>query len=259
MSGMPEAQLLTTAPAPPPIVPTPAHHADPELQAPPTGQLILGTDKRNPVFAVYEDDSGQRLLVFYGFELLEIVNNDSADPAFKLLLARLYNSGVKLSALCESFKVDPKTVRRWAKALRQGDAAELVRVLEGRGAGRKLTLAVENFARWRWPDLVAARSYGAVGRLLREIQSVFGVKISRSAMNDLIRALKGGTAPVESSRTEENTPSRLRSPESEDTIPTTELAEALSGAETQIGETGVKSLDESRPDKLPHCAANQSV
>ena len=70
---------------------------------PPTGQLILGTDKRNPVFAVYEDDSGQRLLVFYGFELLEIVKNDPEDPAFKLLLARLYNAEVKLSALCESF------------------------------------------------------------------------------------------------------------------------------------------------------------
>ena len=104
---------------PPPIVATPAPPADPQLEVPPSGQLILGTDKRNPVFAVYEDDSGERLLVFYGFELLEILKNDSQDPAFKLLLARLYNSGVKLSALCESFEVDPKTLRRWGKALRQ--------------------------------------------------------------------------------------------------------------------------------------------
>src|SRR5213596_3516059 len=112
MSGMPEAEILTTTPEPalPPIVPAPP--VEPEMQAPPTAQLILGTDKRNPVFAVYEDDSGERLLVFYGFELIEIVNNDPEDPAFKLLLARLYNSGVKLSALCESFEVDPKTVRR---------------------------------------------------------------------------------------------------------------------------------------------------
>ena len=49
--------------------PTPALGADPQMEAPPTGQLILGIDKRNPVFAVYEDDSGERLLVFYGFEL----------------------------------------------------------------------------------------------------------------------------------------------------------------------------------------------
>src|SRR5438309_1416591 len=141
---MPEAPILSPAPAPKPtpsasipsaqaelqlepdrIVPA---QADPALQTPPTGQMLLGTDKRNPVFAVYQDDSGKRLLVFYGFELIETVNNDSADPAFKLLLARLYNAKVKLSALCESFQVDPKTIRRWGKALLQGDAAELVRV-----------------------------------------------------------------------------------------------------------------------------------
>ena len=67
--------------------------ADPGLQAPSSVQLILGTDKRNPVFTVYQDDSGDGLLVFYGFELLEILNNDPADPAFKLLFARLYNAG----------------------------------------------------------------------------------------------------------------------------------------------------------------------
>ena len=127
-------------------------------------------------------------------DFIEIVQNDSADPAFKLLLARLYNAKVKLSALCESFGVDPKTVRRWGKVLLQGDPAELVRVLEGRNACHKLTAAVEDSARWRWPDLVAQRSYGAVGRLLLEIQSVFGIEISRSGLG-LIRILKGATSP----------------------------------------------------------------
>ena len=256
---MAEAEILTTAPEPPPILATPVSDAAPELQAPPTGQLILGTDKRNPVFTVYEDESGERLLVFYGFELLEIVRNDSADPAFKLLLARLYNSGVKLNALCESFGVDPKTLRRWGQALRQGDPAELVRVLEGPSAGRKLTLAVESFSRLRWPELVAQRSYGAVGRLQLEIQSVFGMTISRSAMSDLIRGLKVGTAPVDSSLTQENTPERLRSPESDEATPAKELEEAHRGVETEKGETGVKSEGESGVDKPPGSAANPSV
>ena len=119
--------------------------SDPQVEAPPTGQLILGTDKRNPVFAVYADEAGEQLLVYYGFELMEIVNNEPSDPGFKLLLGRLYNAGVKLSTICESFEVDPKTVRRWGQALHQGDAAELVRVLEGRGAGRKQTEVIEKF------------------------------------------------------------------------------------------------------------------
>ena len=257
---MPEAEILTPAsvPAPPPITATAAGPVDPQLEAPPTGQLILGTDKRNPVFAVYEDDSGERLLVFYGFELLEIIKNDPEDPAFKLLLARLYNAGVKLSALCESFEVDPKTVRRWGKALCQGDAAELVRVLEGRAAGRKRTLAVESFARLRWPDLVAQRSYGAVGRLLGEIQSVFGVELSRSAIKDLVRDLKAGTALVESSPTE-NSPAAVSSPEASDTNPAPELPDASLGVETKKGETGVKSVGERCADKLPDSAANPGV
>ena len=268
---MPEAPILSAAPAqePTPITPIPSSQAelpleadpivlpqaDPALQTPPSGQLLLGTDKRNPVFAVYKDDSGQRLLVFYGFELIEIVKNNSGDPAFKLLLARLYNARVKLSALCESFQIDPKTIRRWGKALLEGDPAKLVRVLEGRGAAHKLTPAVENFARLRWPDLVAQRSYGAVGRLLQEIQSVFDMEISRSGLQGLIRILKGSTAPEQSSLPEEAPPSSFPSPEAGAVIPTQELAEGP--GETR--ESSVKSLEETHADKAPDSAVPPSV
>lgn len=192
----PEALTPTpTAEAQPTDFPVARGGSDPQVAAPPTGQLILGTDKRNPVFEVYADEAGERLLVYYGFELLEIVNHEPSDPGFQLLLGRLYNAGVKLSAICESFAVDPKTVRRWGQALRQGDAAELVRVWEGRGAGRKRTEVVEKFARLRWPDLVAEGSYGAVRRLLQEIKDVFGVSLSRSGISDLVGELKSVPAP----------------------------------------------------------------
>ena len=268
---MPEAPIHSAAPAPEPtpIAPIPSAQAelrletapiapppaDPALQTPPTGQLLLGTDKRNPVFAVYQDDSGDRLLVFYGFELIEIVNNDSADPAFKLLLARLYNAKVKLSALCESFQVDPKTVRRWGKALLQGDAAELVRVLEGRGVCHKLTPAVENFARLRWPHLVAERSYGAVGRLLLEIRSVFNMEISRSGLQGLIRVLKGGPAPEESSLPEEDPPSSLPNPEVGAALP----AQPLPEVPQETRESSVKSVEETDADKAADSAVQPSV
>jgi len=139
------------------------------------GQSLLGVDKRNPCISVYEDATGQRLLVYYGLEFFESVKNDREDPAYKLLLGRLYNARINLSVLSQTFAVDPKTIRRWGKALLQGDAVELIRVLEGRGAGRKRTPGVEKFARLRWPSLVAEGSYGAVGRLLQEIESVFEV------------------------------------------------------------------------------------
>jgi hypothetical protein len=268
---MPEAPILSATAAPEPAAsdllgsvqselplepdPIAPPQIDPALQTPPTGQLLLGTDKRNPVFTVYRDDSGERLLVYYGFELIEIVNNDSADPSFKLLLARLYNARVKLSTLCETFQVDPKTIRRWGKALLQGDAAQLVRVLEGRGVCHKLTPAVENFARLRWPHLVAEGSYGAVGRLLQEIQSVFNMEISRSGLQGLIRILKGGTAPEPSSVPEEDPPSRLASSEAGATLPAQEGA--VAPQETR--ETSVKSLEKTPADKAPVSAVQPSV
>jgi hypothetical protein len=182
------------------------------FDAPPTGQLILGTDKRNPVFAIYEDETGERLLVFYGFEIIEIVRNDPEDPACKLLLGRLYNAGIKLKSLCEAFAVDPKTIRHWGATLLQGDPVELIRVLEGRGAGRKRTAAVEQFARLRWPELVAERSYGAVERLRQEIGSVFQVEISRSGLQSLVRELKAGTVRAA-------TPAQTAGPQNDPPIP----------------------------------------
>ena len=230
--------------------------SDPQVEAPPTGQLILGTDKRNPVFAVYGDESGKRLLVYYGFELMEIVNNEPSDPGFKLLLGRLYNAGVKLSAICESFEVDPKTVRRWGQALRQGDAAELVRVLEGRGAGRKRTAMVEKFARLRWSDLVAEGSYGAVRRLLQEIKDVFGVSLSRSGIGDLVRELKSVpvlVAPLPLPVFAEELEEALAA------IAPRESTPAAAGIPADSGETAVQSREESPTENTPPAVANPAA
>jgi hypothetical protein len=261
---MPSTEMPADDPPPIPSASPPADdpNAGRGLHEPPTGQLILGTDKRNPVFAVYEDDSGQRLLVFYGFELIEIVNNDPEDPARKLLLGRLYNSGVKLRALCERFEVDPKTVRRWGEVLLQGDPGELIRVLEGRRARRKRTVAVEKFARMRWPELVAQGSYGAVGRLQGEIQSVFGVDISRSGLQSLIRELKAATVPLEvpsETAAPESLPLALNPPASRGALGSETLTDASPGPEVEKREMGVSCLAESLADSVSDAALSQGL
>jgi hypothetical protein len=209
-----------------------------------TGQLLLGTDKRNPVFAVYEDDTGQRLLVFYGFEIIEVLNNDPQTPAFKLLLGRLYNSGIKLKSLCESFQVSPKTIRGWGQAQLQDDPAELIRVIEGRSAGRKLTAEVERFARLRWPELVAERRYGAVDRLRGEIQKVFQVEISRSGLQPLIRKLKAAEAA-------QNPPPAPGVAELAERAASPEPAETPPGSALEKGEMGVNCCPRTAPDEAP--------
>jgi hypothetical protein len=157
-----------------------------------TGQLILGTDKRNPLFTVYhqEEDDQEQLHVYYGLELLEIVSADLKEPSFKMLVGRLHNAGVSLRVLQDTFQTNAKTIRRWGRALRSGSAEELVRVLEGRRASRKLTPEIKAYVRARWPDLVSAGLYGIGKRLRGEIKSVFKVELSQETLRPLLAELK---------------------------------------------------------------------
>ncbi len=173
-----------------------------------TGQLILGTDKRNPLFTVYveeeEQDDQERLHVYYGLELLEVVSANRNDPSFKMLVGRLHNAGVSLRVLQQTFERDAKTIRRWGRALRSRDAEELIRVLEGRRGSRKLSPEIKAYVRARWSDLVREGSYGIGKRLRQEIQRIFGVKLSqetlRPLMGELRREQSSGATPTESSR-----------------------------------------------------------
>jgi transposase len=157
-----------------------------------TGQLILGTDKRNPLFTVYveEEDDQERLHVYYGLELLEVVSADRNDPSFKMLVGRLHNAGVSLRVLQQTFQSDAKTIQRWGRALRSRDAEQLIRVLEGRRASRKLGPEIKAYVRARWSDLVREGLYGIGKRLRQEIQRIFGVKLSQETLRPLLRELK---------------------------------------------------------------------
>ena len=157
-----------------------------------TGQLILGTDKRNPLFTVYAQEEGEeeQLHVYYGLELLEVVSADRSEPSFKMLVGRLYNAGVSVRVLQQTFQTDAKTIQRWGRALRSRNVQELIRVLEGRRSSRKLSPAIKAYARVRWPDLVRQGLYGIGKRLRQEIQSVFGVTLSQETLRPLMGELK---------------------------------------------------------------------
>jgi len=157
-----------------------------------TGQLILGTDKRNPLFTVYAEEDEEQLHVYYGLELLEVVSADRNDPNFKMLVGRLYNCGLNLVVLQRTFEVDPRTIQRWAEALRSRDAHLMLRVLAGRRWARKLTPEIEAYVRVRWPELSRTGTYGIGKRLRQEIQSVFKVKISQETLRPLMGKLRRG-------------------------------------------------------------------
>jgi len=154
-------------------------------------QRILGTDKRNPIFSVCRQEGAvPSLHVYYGAELLEVVPEDRRHPAFKLLLARLYNSGVKRSALQRSFKVDRKTMQRWGQALQGGDAQQLVQALAGRGGHRKLTPEIRAFVGVRFPEIYGQSRAGYSQQLRAEIRRVFGVQLSGECLRPLLKSLR---------------------------------------------------------------------
>lgn len=160
------------------------------MQPPSSAQLILGADKRNPVINIYENPDQTQFHVYYGFELMEVVPDLPTNHAFKLMVARLYNAGVKARSLSEAFEVDRKTMQRWGRALNSGDAQELVRVLEGRWSRRKLTPEIQAYVRMRWPDVIAQSRVGCSQRLCREIRAVFKVQLSTETLRPLVRELK---------------------------------------------------------------------
>ena len=73
---------------------------------------------------------------------------------------------------------------------------ELIRVLEGRRASRKLSPEIKAYVRVRWPDLASEGLYGIGKRLRQEIQSVFGVKLSQETLRPLMGELKQAPRPA---------------------------------------------------------------
>jgi len=140
-------------------------------------QAILGTDKKNPMFTVYRDETKHELHVYYGFELLEVVPDDKTSPRFKLMVAQLYNAGVKGITLVDVFKVDAKYMRRWGRALKSGDPEVLFKALQGRGS-RKLTPEVKAYIKRRFPILYKENPRNYSSRLRKEIHEIFNVRIS---------------------------------------------------------------------------------
>jgi hypothetical protein len=110
-------------------------------------QEVLGASKKNPFLTICKSSCYPgKLLVLFGTALLEIVQDDPTHPNFKLLLARLYNSGVKVKSLTDAFEIPYTTLRRWGNALKSGDAEQLMRVLAGRQHPRKLSTEILSFA-----------------------------------------------------------------------------------------------------------------
>jgi hypothetical protein len=153
-------------------------------------QLILSTDKRNPSFTLYASEDGKSIRVFYGLELMEVVPHDPDAMAYKLLVGRLYNAGLRVATLEEVFKVDRKTLRSWGQAILSRDPEHLARVLLGRGINQKRTPAINNYVARRSADLLRSDCPNYRATLIREIENIFEVRLSGETLRQIMLELK---------------------------------------------------------------------
>ncbi len=154
-------------------------------------QKIIGVDKKNPYFSIYQDTAEHgNLQVFFGAALMEVVPADKSKPEFKLLIARLYNSGMPVKPITETFGIARTTMSRWGDALRSGDMVLLMRALAGPGAPQKLTTEVRAFIDVRFPQIYKETHYTYSSLIRGEIKKIFGKDISSESLRPLFNELK---------------------------------------------------------------------
>ena len=195
-------------------------------------QLILPTDKRNPSFSLYLTADEQAIHVFYGLELLEVVPADREHIAYKMLVARLYNAGLRVRTLAEVFQLDPKTMRAWGRALRSHNPAQLQRMVLGPEAGRKRTAAIDGYVRQRWPQLVGEGCRNYREKLQQEIQRIFETRLSGETLRLLMAQIKteGALTPGVTTPSDSPDAPRAESPSPADLAATDQRSTALTSA-----------------------------
>jgi len=151
-----------------------------------TLQSIFGLDKSNPLFEVLVNpDVPNELLVHFGMHLLEKVRKGKIEE--KLLAARLYNAGYSRKHLTEAFGFDRKTMRRWGKALRDGDARRLVQAFGGQGAERRMTPMLENYVRVTYREVVVEMGCHSNEFIRKELKEKFDQEFCYEAIRRILR------------------------------------------------------------------------
>lgn len=154
-------------------------------------QQIIGVSKKNPYFTICRNESTPRnIYVYFGAALMEVVPEDKSNPEFKLLIARLYNAGVKAKSITEEFGTARTTMSRWGDALKSGDPECLVAALSGQGSPSKLTPDIVSFIKARFPQIYNETRYNYSAIMRKEIKEIFGKDISSETLRPVFKELK---------------------------------------------------------------------
>lgn len=175
-----------------------------------TIQLVLGIDKKHPLFNIYSSkESPETLSVYFGLALLERIEKGQNSLQFKLLIGRLYNMGYKRKSLTEAFKIDLKTIRKWGVALKSGDLTKMESAFAGHESRRKLTGEIESYARSRFREIFKTNTYNYSKIIRDEVNEHFKKVISAESLRVFFKEEKEIIEAIQISELNENTVCKL--------------------------------------------------
>ena len=150
-------------------------------------QLVLAGGKGvSTDLTIFLSNSESDLLVYLGVALLERVDYNPNQFAYKMLIGRLVNAGVALMELNRQFKHDGRTMKKWAEGLKSDDPDFIVRAFAGRGPFAKVIGPMIRLVKMRYLALKGVvRNYRQV--IAREVEECFGEKISRETLRHLFK------------------------------------------------------------------------
>ena len=153
-------------------------------------QPILGTDKSNSFFTIYESLDDDNLDVYFGLALLEVVKKRKNNFHYKHLLGRLYNAGFKRKKLVSTFKHPLSTLIRWGTAVKSGDIKEMTRAFSGQGACKKITTAIDKYVRKEFNRIYSSNKYSYSKEIITNVKDIFGVEFKSESLRNIFNEEK---------------------------------------------------------------------
>ncbi len=206
-------------------------------------QSLLGLDKSNPLFEVLVNPNiPNELLVHYGMHLLEKVRKGGISE--KLLAARLYNSGFSRMRLRQALGFDNKTMRRWGRALIDGDAERIVHAFAGQGAERRMTPMLERYVRVTYQEIADKMGCHSNEFIRKELREKFDQEFCHESIRRILRNVDEKMKPSTSCTTETTTKSTSE----------TDIAPAIKTVTESIHETTVAPTTETAAESIHETA-----
>jgi len=150
-------------------------------------QLVLSNyESKYSDLSVFLDKEEAEFYVYIGVALLERVSIDAEEIGHKMFIGRLYNSGVKLSVLKERFEHDPRTIKKWGRALKTCDVDEMSKAFTGRKAKMKTTPELIRYVVQQYKErFILGHSFRE--KIIMRVEEVFGVRLSPSLISGIYR------------------------------------------------------------------------